>query len=458
MSVRRSLFLLLLIGIGAPLFVFLRAQNRDNNAAVENLANLQLYVVGVGNVELSVSAIGTLSAERETSLSFLTTGRVEALYTQRDDYVLEGDPLVRLESSVQELIYAQAQLTLEQAELALEELLTVDGDQIALAEAAVDSALGAYYSIGSAVQPADIQAAQLAYDQAVRVYNDAVLARDTAPPGQYDRLAAEAGEASFNMEIARLQLEQLTSGAATRAQSGAAYARVVQARTELARVQAGPAQAQIDAAQAQVKRAEAALQQAERDLERMLITAPYDGVIAALNVEIGALVAPNTPVVTIADIAPLKLTVQVDEVDIRFVRVGAPVRVRLDALPEVVFPAVVDSVAAVGTTSSGIVSYDVEIALTGDDPRARVGMTADATIVVEEARDVVFAPNFYIRVDRFSGEAFVNVLRENNTVVEVPVQLGLQGQENSEILSGLSEGDLIALDLGGRGLNEFLGG
>jgi HlyD family secretion protein len=458
MSVRRSLFLLLLIALGAPVFVFIRAQNRDSSAAEENLANLQLYVVGKGDVELAVSAIGTLAAEQETSLSFLTTGRVQELYAQRDDYVLAGDPLVRLESTVQELVYAQAELTLEQAEMALADLMTVDADQIALAQAAVDSALGAYYSIGSAIQPQDIQAAQLAYDQAVRVYNDAVLARDTAPPGQYDRLAAEAGEASFNMEIARLQLEQLTSGTATRAQSGAAYARVVQARTELERIQAGPTQAQIDAAQAQIDRAEAALEQAGRDLERTVITAPYDGVIAALNVEVGALVAPNAPVVTIADVDPLKLTVQVDEVDIRFVKVGAPVRVRLDALPDVTFAAVVENVATVGTTTGGIVSYDVEIALTADDPRARVGMTADATIVVEEARNVLLVPNLYIRIDRFSGEAFVNVLRDDNTVEEVPVQLGLQGQENSEIRSGLNEGDLIALDLGGRGLNEFLGG
>ncbi len=50
------------------------------------------------------------------------------------------------------------------------------------------------------------------------------------------------------------------------------------------------------------------------------------------------------------------------------------------------------------------------------------------------------------------------MLRDDNTVEEVPVQLGLQGQENSEIRRGLNEGDLIALDLGGRGLNEFLGG
>ncbi|XWX05233.1 efflux RND transporter periplasmic adaptor subunit [Aggregatilineales bacterium SYSU G02658] len=458
MSVRRTLFIQLLLVIGLPLAVFLSARPAPSGISEQLLNNLQVYQVQRGTVALTVSAIGALAADQEASLSFLQSGRVAQVFVQRDDYVLAGDLLMKLDSTAQELAYEQALLALEQAEMALQTLLQPSEDQIRLAEAAVASARGAYFSVGNAVQPQDITAAQLAYEQAQRTYNDAIAARDTAPPGQYDILAARAGEASFNLEIARLQLEALTSGSATRAQSGAAFARLVQAERELERVLAGPSQVQIEGAQAQIDRAEAQVRQAELALQRTNLFAPFDGVIGALNAEVGAVVAPNFPVATLVDVSPLSLVVQVDEIDIRLIEVGMLVRVRLDALPDNLLEARVTRIADVGVTTGGIVSYDVEIELVSDDPRARVGMTADATIIVRERTDTLAIPNAYIRLDRFTGQAFVNLIQPDLTIREVPIRLGLQGQDMSEVVAGLSEGDLIALTLGGRGLNEFIGG
>lgn len=458
MSVRRTLLVQLLVVLALPLVVFFSLRPAPSGVPEQQLRNLQVYQVQRGTVALSVSALGSLTASQEATLSFLQSGRIAQVYVQRDDYVEAGDLLMAMDSTAQELAYEQALLALEQAELALQTLLTPNEDQIRLAEAAVASARGAYFSVGNAVQPADITAAQLAYEQAVRTYNDAIAARDQAPPGQYDILAARAGEASFNMEIARLQLESLTSGTATRAQSGAAFARLVQAERELERVLAGPSQVQIDAAQAQISRAEAQVRQAELALQRTKLFAPFSGVIGSLNAEVGAVVAPNFPVATLVDVSPLSLSVQVDEVDIRLIRVGMLVRVRLDALPDNLLEARVTRIADVGTTTGGIVSYQVDIELVSDDPRARVGMTADATIIVQERTDILAIPNAYIRIDRFTGEAFVNVIQPDLTIREVKVTLGLQGQDMSEVRAGLNEGDLIALTLGGRGLNEFIGG
>lgn len=458
MSVRRTLFIQALLILMLPIGVFLALRPAPTGIPEQQLRNLQVYQVQRGTVALSVSALGSLTANQEATLSFLQAGRIAQVYVQRDDYVEAGDLLMAIDSTAQELAYEQALLAVEQAELALQTLLTPNEDQIRLAEAAVASARGAYFSIGNAVQPADITAAQLAYDQAVRTYNEAIAARDQAPPGQYEILAARAGEASFNMEIARLQLESLTSGAATRAQSGAAFARLVQAERELERVLAGPSQVQIDAAQAQIERAEAQLRQAELALQRTKLYAPFSGVVASLNAEVGVVVAPNVPVATLVDVSPLSLSVQVDEVDIRLIREGMLVRVRLDALPDSILEARVKRIADVGTVTGGIVSYQVDIELVSDDPRARVGMTADATIIVEERTNTLVIPNAYIRLDRFTGAAFVNVVQPDLTIREVQVTLGLQGQDMSEVVAGLSEGDLIVLSLGGRGLEEFIGG
>ena len=87
--------------------------------------------------------------------------------------------------------------------------------------------------------------------------------------------------------------------------------------------------------------------------------------------------------------SPLHLTVQVDEIDVRQISVGLPATVKLDALPDVQLPATVEDVALVPNNDSGIVSYDATIRLESDNAHVRVGMTADAAMVVESHRECV---------------------------------------------------------------------
>jgi HlyD family secretion protein len=139
--------------------------------------------------------------------------------------------------------------------------------------------------------------------------------------------------------------------------------------------------------------------------------------------------------------------VQVDEIDIRQVTQGMPARVQLDALPGLELPATLQEIALLGESQAGIVSYDAEVRLDGTDPNVRVGMTAEAQVVVDERRDVLIVPNLYIRLDRQRDKAFVNTLAEDGTLQEIEIVLGLRGQDSSEVASGLSEGDVIAINL-----------
>jgi multidrug efflux pump subunit AcrA (membrane-fusion protein) len=115
----------------------------------------------------------------------------------------------------------------------------------------------------------------------------------------------------------------------------------------------------------------------------------------------------------------------------------------------VILAATLEQIALVPTNENGIVNYDVGVRLDQSDPRVRVGMTAEATAVVESRQDVLVVPNQYIRLDRVLDKAFVNLLNPDGTLTEVEVTLGLQGDDNSEILSGVSEGDVIAISLAG---------
>lgn len=461
MSIWRSLLLLLVLLISLPLIIYNQSNQASTSSDSIQLSNLQLYQVERGIVALTVNAIGTIEPNQVVQLSFLTAGRVEMIIASRDEYVLAGDELIYLDNETQRINFDQAMLSLNRAELAYDDLLIVDDNAILLAQASVDAAIGQYQSVISAVTTGDLQAADLAYQQALEAAEQLRIERDNiggqfgGDSNEWIQAQARYGQATFDAEIARLQADRLRN--INGPQAFAASVNIDVARAELQRVLAGPSEAEIESALISIEQAELQAERTQTAYERTILTAPFNGVITQLNIEEGSLVAPGLTVIELMDVDTLGLTVQVDEIDIGLVELNQPVRVTLDALPDVTLPATVTDIAPLGTPSGGIVSYDVEIQLDGQDSRIRVGMTAEANIIIQEAPDVLFVPNLYIRRDRNSDRAFVNVLREDNSIEEIEVEIGIQGRESSEILSGLTEGDLVAIDLTGRGLN-ILGG
>lgn len=458
MSVRRSIFVLTLVTLALPVAVFSIRANRTQNERPDQ--NLQQYTVTRGDVEVTVTAIGTVEADQVTRLSFTSAGRIVVLPFEVGAAVQAGDVLAQLNDETQQLAYQQALLALDLAHLRKDDLLAgPDETQISIAEANVRSAQGAISGILNAVSDEDIRAAELTYQQAQQALEDATQARATASGGQteaaYALLDARVGQASFNAEIARLQLEELQSGSSP--ELNVAYARLAQAQRELEQLQAGPPQSEFDRADVEITRARIQVDEAQMALDDLRLTAPFDGMVTAVNAEVGSLAAPGLPVVEIADLDPLRLTVQVDEIDVRQIREGMPARVRVDALSGITLGAVLERIALVPISDLGIVNYDVRVRLENADPHVRVGMTAEATAVVESRRNVLVVPNQYIRLDRVLDQAYVNVPEPDGTLREVEVTLGLQGQDNSEIVAGLSEGDIVAVNLAGDAI-QVLGG
>lgn len=454
MSVRRSLVVLLVLAISLPLAVF-NTQSRGNSL---NLKNIQLYRVERDNLQSVVTAIGTIESEQIGKLSFVVAGRVAEVLAQPGDYVLAGDVLVRLDDAVQRIAYEQAILAVERAQIQMEDLLAPpDENDLRIAKAAVDSAWGAYLSIQNSVTADDIRAAELAYQQAYQAWQDSIKIRDESPGGTttnaYTLLDAQVGAASFNAEIARLRMEALKT--ALGPQLNAAYARVVQAQREYERAQAGPTDFEIDRAEIAIQQAEAQLIRAETAFQRMTLTAPFEGVVSSINIETGSLITPGAPVIELVDSAPLRLTVQVDEIDISLIKEGMSARVQLDALQGVLLPATLERISLLGRSDNGIVIYDVLISLDESDPRVRVGMTAEASLVIDSRQNVLVIPNIYVRLDRQRDRAYVNVLREGGVLEEVEVILGLRGQDSSEVVSGLEEGVLIVIDLSSSTFSIF---
>jgi HlyD family secretion protein len=460
MSIRRSLFVLTIITLVLPVIVLAQQASQAALSAGVQSQNIQLHPVERGDVLVLVNAIGAIEADDVVQLSFTAPGRVREVLVEEGDYVLAGDVLVQQVDDIQRIAYEQALLALDLANLQLQDLLEpVDKEDIRVAEANVRSAWGAVQSAQTAVSADDFAAAELRVQQAEAAYQEALRRRTTAQGGQTDEqyalLDAQLGEANFNVEAARLQLESLRT--ANRGPLGAAYARALQAEAELERVKAGPRQIDIDRAETAVRQAELQVDEAATAYNRMRLVAPFAGVVSRVYVEEGALAAPGLPVIELTNVASLHVRAEVDEVDIRQISTGLPARVQVDALPNTRLAGTIERIAVLGRDQNGIVSYDVEVRLEAGDPRVRHGMTAEAAVVVNERQDVLVVPNRFVRLDRRNNQAFVNIYRDDGTLEEVQVELGLQGQDYSEILAGLREGQMIAVDLSGGTFSLFGG-
>ena len=454
MSVRRTLTVLTLLTLILPVAVFAIRANRPT----VTMTNLQTYTVERGDLDVAVSAVGKVEADRSASLSFTVPGRIAGLIAMEGDPVTAGDVLAWQIDDAQKIALQQAQLSLQLAQLQKDKLLAgADESQLAVAQANVDSAMGAVRSVQNAVSPDTLHAAELSAQQAQAALEAAQHDRafGNGTQEQIDLLDAKVGQAAFNAEIARLNVESLRNGST--GQLNAAYARVAQAQAVLDQLKAGPTDAEISRADAAIAQAQVALERAQAAEQRTQLLAPFDGVITGVNIEVGALVAPGLSAITIADVSPLHLTVQVDEVDVRQISVGLPATVKLDALPDVQIPATIEDVALVSNNDGGIVSYDASVRLDSDNPQVRIGMTADASVVVESHSDVLIVPNQYIRLDRQRNQAFVNLVLAEGKLQEVPVILGLQGQDRSEVTAGLKSGDVIGVDLAADRLSLFGG-
>jgi len=147
---------------------------------------------------------------------------------------------------------------------------------------------------------------------------------------------------------------------------------VAQAETAVAQAEAGVAQAE-----AALQQAQANVQAAELALSRMTLRAPFAGTVANIQPELGELVAPGSPVVSLADLDTwLVETTDLTELDVVNIQVGEEVELQIDAIPDETLRGTITDIDSVATPSRGDVTYVVTIELgdTSDLP-LRWGMT-----------------------------------------------------------------------------------
>lgn len=186
------------------------------------------------------------------------------------------------------------------------------------------------------------------------------------------------------------------------------------AELDSARAESKRAIADLAAAKASVSSAEAQLSTDRTNLAKATIRSPVDGVILSRQVEPGQTVAAsfNTPTLFVIaeDLAAMQLEVKVDEADVGQVAVGQPTTFTVDAYPGKTFEAVItrvnvgsntsetDATATVAASAtSNVISYGAILSVDNADLALRPGMTATATILTSEEKDVFIVPNSALR-------------------------------------------------------------
>lgn len=200
-------------------------------------------------------------------------------------------------------------------------------------------------------------------------------------PTNAQRQAAQGGVALAiaQRDAAQAQLDLLLAGA-TPEQIAIAEAGVEKARAGLAVAESEVAQAEAAVVQAEaaVKQAEVNVASANAALERTLLRATFDGEISRIHTSVGQLAQPGMSMVTMADFSQwLVQTTDLTELDVPLVVVGAPVNVKLDALPDETLTGQVTAVSLIPSLSRGDVVYETTIQLDNpNDLPIRWGMTA----------------------------------------------------------------------------------
>lgn len=429
-------------------------------ARAQQAAALRTEPLRRGDLAARVSATGSLQPIRQANLAFLLPGTVQAVLVESGAAVTAGQVLARLDAVELELAVAQAENALQIAELRRQKLLAgPSADDVAVAKANLRAANASAGDIARGAGPQEAEIAKLKYDSVNEdfrklneQYNNLVVFAEEypqfAPPqSALDSLKANQEAAYYQAEIARLQWEQAKKPSDPGALS-VAYARIHQAQAQLDQLQAELPAVQVQQADLSVAQAELALAQARLRLSRAELRAPFAGVVAAVNIKAGEPANAGAAALVLLDPSQFRLDVTVSEVDVAQLAAGQLVSVTVDALPDAPLGGVVERLAPTPTLVGGAVNYIVRVLLSEAAAGLRSGMSATVQVTVAEVRDVVLAPNWAIRRDRQSGQAFLSV-QAGETTQEVPITTGLRGEVYTEIRAGAQAGDTAAIDTAG---------
>jgi HlyD family secretion protein len=464
----------------------------------------QTVRVDRGTVATAVSASGTLVSISEQRLGFDEAGKIVELPVKVGDRVEQGQVLARIDDfSVQQAL-EQARAGLAQQQAVLDRLkgdYSQEGARNTLAQAR--DILDATKKQVAATNQSNAVAVdrarkQLDFDRKVlekekdeledierrcgdssstntTPTNDSSSTCDDQIANQKEQVeSAKRTVIQSETSLKTAEEQKRVDEAAGRVSIENAEQSVVSAQNDVNTAK-NDNPAQIREQEAVVRDAQAQLRIAEQDVENTILRAPVPGVVSAINGVVGELIDPATgataqspdsaaalplesgsggengggssapgsgALIVLNNVDTFQMVVPFEESDASQVAEGREVQVSVDALPDARLAGTVLGIAPSGDSEGGVVRYYTTIMLTQADPRLRDGQTALADIVTESVENTLRVPSVAVRQE--GGRSVVDVVEEGQTR-PIPFEPGLIGDEYTQVISGLRDGQELSL-------------
>ena len=325
---------------------------------------------------------------------------------------------------------------------------------VTAAEQTLAAANARLAEVQAGADPAAVQTARDAVASAEANLKSAQARVEGLAPSSEDLTAAQSAvdAAKESLQAAQAKYQDIQKGADAEAIQAAedavssAEASLNAAMAKRDKLVAGADADDVDLQAQQVHLAEITVSEAQRAVDEATLKAPYDGSVSSVDIQVGDFVSSQLPAITLLTPGALKVSLSVGETDLPSLRVGMVGVMIFDALQNHPFPVVITRMGLGPKVEQGVVTYAVEGALSGlgqgPADRPAPGMNGSAILVTEQHQDVLVVPNRAIR--RRGDQVVVDVMVDGKVETRT-IQTGLSDTDNTEVVSGLAEGDLLAL-------------
>lgn len=386
-----------------------RGKTKRTRTVLVGLMVVMLMSSGCGSGE-HFTLSGTIEAT-ERNIVAEVPGKVLELFSSEGMQVKAGEPIVRLDSSMQVLAVAQADAVVALKSAKLAELKDGSRDElVAQAKAAVDAATARLAEAQNG-RPEQVKQAEAAVSVASASVETAKIALDYAQDGldradvmlksdsineqgyedaRYRRDTAQASlkTAEKQLESAKAQLQTARTGAGTEGVK-AAQAAVDQAVSQLELLKSGSLQTTLAMAEADLAQSQAARDQAALMLEKYNLNAPTDGVLEVVAAEEGELVNTGAVAATVIDLSQLYLRMYIPQRYLSLVTHGQALELKTSAFPEETLTGEIVWIASEAeftprntetNDSRENTVFQIKVKLKGDISHYRPGMTAETVL------------------------------------------------------------------------------
>ncbi|MGZ7446153.1 efflux RND transporter periplasmic adaptor subunit [Paenibacillus sp. TH7-28] len=401
--------------------------------AEQAAVSVEVGKVTRGSIEAEAGVVGTLAPNKTVQVAPKINGTIASINLKIGQTVAKGQVLFTLDQkNIRDSIkqseesYNVALANLKQAQSSTEQSIQQAESGVDQAKAALDQQQSSIDTAKNTIKDAEtsLKDAQNALNRTQQLF----------AAGAVSQTDLEQAQTTVRQAQTRLDNAKLTlSNAQTSLESAQTTYQNALKSLELARKGAG-----IDVAKANVEQLRSALETARSQLDDATVKAPMSGTLSAVNGNVGQIVSPQSPVVTIANTNPILVKVNLSESEMMKVKVGSSVTVGIPSVDKRINAKVT---AINSVMDQDLKAYPVEISIENPSSTFKAGMVANVYIQ-SGAAEGLLVPQ--AAVTEKAGVKYVYII-EGNVAKQVKIQTGEESAEQVEVTEGLSEGQQIVV-------------